>query len=82
MLLSCTCKIEISLLMAVFLVLVLSFPRRVIGFSFEVVSILDISDDLVKKVFMFNAVISHISILLFHVASLDMKETGKSSIYE
>lgn len=68
--------------MAMFLILVLSFPRRIVGFSFEVVSILDISDDLVKKVFMFNAVISHISILLFHVASLDMKKTSESSIYE
>lgn len=67
MLLSCTCKIEISLLMALFLVLVLSFPKRDLGFSFEVVSILGISGNLVKRVFTFNIVISYVSILLLQV---------------
>lgn len=37
----------------------LSFPKRLIGFSFQVLSILDISDDLVKKVLMFNTEISY-----------------------
>lgn len=54
--------------MAMFLVLVLSFPKRDIGFSFEVVSTLDISGDLIKKVFMFNIVTSYASILLLHGA--------------
>lgn len=62
MLLSCTCKLEISLLRAMFLVFFPIFsPKRVIEFSFKVVSILDISDDLVKKVFMFNTTISYVS---------------------
>lgn len=71
MLLSSTCKIEISLLMAMILVL-LSFLRRVIGFSLEVMSILDISGGLVKKIFMFNITISYVSIqiLLVHVAEV------------
>ena len=34
------------------------------GFSFEVMSVLDISGNLFKKVFMFNIVISYVSILL------------------
>lgn len=78
MLLSCTCKIEISLLMALFLVLVLSFPKRDLGFSFEVVSILGISGNLVKRVFTFNIVISYVSILLLQVIevldTIKMKE--------
>lgn len=54
-----SCKIEISLLMAV--LSTFSFPKRLIGLSFQVLSILDISDDLVKKVFMFNTEISYAS---------------------
>lgn len=54
-----SCKIEISLLMAV--LCTFSFPKRLIGFSFQVLSILDISDDLVKKIFMSNTEISYAS---------------------
>lgn len=64
--------------MALFLVLVLSFPKRDLGFSFEVVSILGISGNLVKRVFTFNIVISYVSILLLQVIevldTIKMKE--------
>lgn len=64
--------------MALFLVLVLSFPKRGLGFSFEVVSILGISGNLVKRVFTFNIVISYVSILLLQVIevldTIKMKE--------
>lgn len=46
------------------------FFKRVIGFLFEVVLILDISRDLVKKVFLFNIVIFYVLILLFYVVEV------------
>lgn len=41
-------------------------------------SILDINSDLVKKVFMFNIIISHVLILFFHVVKvLEMIQNGE-----